>query len=261
MSTATQVKKNIRYVRPSEVEVSPVAQRELRPAWAATIATNMMRDKIGIPILSHRDDTYYVIDGQHRFEALRIAGFGEERVKCEVYEGLTEQEEAELFDGLNDTRRLTTLDRFKVRVTAGRERERDIVRTVKAQGLNIRNGGGAKGITAVAALGKVYDADGPETLGKALRVIRDAYGDLGMRSEVIEGVGLVFGRYNGELTEERAVERLSRRRGGFGGLMTSAEMIRRMTALPKGQCVAAAVVETINAGRGGRKLTDWFSVE
>lgn len=46
--------------------------------------------------------------------------------------------------------------------------------------------------------------------------------------------------------------------GGVNGLLNKAEVIRRSTGNAKGHCVAAAAVEIINAGRGGKKLPSWF---
>jgi hypothetical protein len=244
------------FVRVNNIKVSSNAQREFRRHKAATIAANLDPDKIGVPVLSLRDGHYWVIDGQHRVAALKIIGYGETKIECDVYRDLTEREEAELFDGLNDALKVSTLDKFLVRVTAHRERECAIEAAVRNQGYTVGSGKGRIG--AVSALGKVYDMAGQDRLEVALRIIRDSYGDSGMRAEIIEGVGLVTHRYNGQLSEERAVEKLSALNGGMSGLISKSEVIRRTVGRPKAHCVAAAVVETINSGRGGKKLPDWW---
>ena len=46
--------------------------------------------------------------------------------------------------------------------------------------------------------------------------------------------------------------------GGVHGLLGKAENLRRATGNQKGHCVAAAAVEIVNAGRGGKKLPSWW---
>lgn len=247
---------HLRWVPVAAIKVSPNAQRKFRTHKAERIAANFDVDKIGTPIVSHRDGHYWVIDGQHRVAALRLMGWDDQQVQCDVREGLDERAEAELFDGLNDSLRVSVLDRFLIRCTAHRPRECDIARTVQAQGLRI--GEGRDDIGCVSALGKVYDVAGPDRLGMALRIIRDAYGERGMRAEVVEGMGLVAHRYNGQIDEAKAVEKLTGAMGGMGGLLNRASLIKRQLGRPRGHCVAAAIVETLNAGRGGKKLPDWW---
>jgi hypothetical protein len=95
-------------------------------------------------------------------------------------------------------------------------------------------------------------------LSRALRIIRDAYGEAGLDGPVIEGIGLVCQRYDGDLSEQRAVERLSSVHGGVSGLISRAAQLRQSTGSAAAQCVAAAAVEVINRGSGGRKLPGWW---
>lgn len=248
---------SVQWVRVSDIHVSSHAQRDLRPHMAEKIAVEFDPDKLGVPVVNKRDGRYWVIDGQHRVEALKLIGYGDQLIECQVYDGLDEKAEAEMFLGLNTKLSMSALDKFLVALTAQRKRELNIARAVESQGLSV--GPGAGHIGAVGALGKVYDIAGGERLSAALRLLRDSYGTSGMRAELIEGMGLVTHRYNGQLDEEKAVDKLSSIRGGMSGLLTRAELIRRQIGRPKAHCVAAAVVETINAGRGGKKLPDWWS--
>lgn len=72
---------------------------------------------------------------------------------------------------------------------------------------------------------------------------------------------MVCARYDSLLDEQRAIELLSKARGGVNGLLGKAETIRRQTGGTKFHCVAAGAVEIINAGRGGKKLPAWFRSE
>lgn len=64
-----------------------------------------------------------------------------------------------------------------------------------------------------------------------------------------------------DLAEDRAVKALSGAMGGVNALMGKAEFLRKQTGNPKAHCVAAAAVELINSGRGGRKLPSWWRSE
>ena len=139
--------------------------------------------------------------------------------------------------------------------------ESDIDRNVRALGLHITSTRAGGGIAAVATLRRVYDRGGAAVLSRALRIIRDAYGEAGLDGPVIEGIGLVCQRYDGQLPEQRAIERLSSVHGGVSGLISRAGQLRQSTGSAAAQCVAAAAVELINRGSGGRKLPGWWRNE
>lgn len=249
---------HLRWVPVSLMRTSPVAQREINPARVDYIAANFDPEDLGNPTVSRRGDVYYIIDGQHRVEALKQIGWGDQQIQCWTYDGLTEQDEAERFLKLNDTLTVNALARYRIGVTAERPVECDIDRIVRANGLVVSLDTIPGAVRAVGTLRRVYDrSDGP-TLGRALRIIRDAYGDVGLEAPVIDGIGHLCQRYNGELHEETAVERLAAINGGVNGLLGKAEQLRRSTGQPKGQCVAAAAVEIINSKRVGPKLPSWW---
>jgi hypothetical protein len=108
-----------------------------------------------------------------------------------------------------------------------------------------------------SALRKVH-ARGDATLARSLKLIRDAWGDSGFEAPVIDGIGLLCHRYNGELDFDFAVQKLGDTHGGVNGVLNRAEVLRRQTGNQKAQCVAAAAVEIINAGRGTKKLAPWW---
>lgn len=243
------------------MRVSPLAQRDLKPYRVKKLAAELDLEQIGTPTVNERAAHFYVIDGQHRIEALREIGWGDQQIQCWTYIGLTEEDEAEKFLKLNDTLPVSAFSKFKVGVQAGREAEGDIDRIVRAQDLRISMDCTEGSIRAVGALRKVYHQAGPGQLARTLRIVRDAYGDAGLSSAVISGIGLVCARYDAVLDEQRAVINLSKAHGGVQGLLNKAETIRRATGGQKSHCVAAAAVDIINSGRGGKKMAGWFRLE
>ncbi|HEX6970257.1 MAG TPA: DUF6551 family protein [Micromonosporaceae bacterium] len=252
----------LRWVPLSKVRVNPLAQREINEARVDKLASDFDPEQFGTPTVNMRGEHFYVIDGQHRIEALR-RWFGDgqwenQQIQCWTYEGMSESEEAEAFLKLNDTLAVVALAKFRVSVQAGRPEESDVDRIVRAQGLRVTRDKGDGAIGAVGTLMRIYRRADGVTLGRTLRIIRDAYGDPGLEAPVIDGIGLLCQRYNGELEDKRAVERLSGVHGGVNGLLGRAETLRKQTGNARNHCVAAAAVDIINAGRGGKKLPSWW---
>ena len=248
----------LRWVPLAQMRVNPLAQRDLNQARVNRLAAAFDIEQMGNPAVSHRGGWYYLVDGQHRIEALKtwLGSWQDQQVQCWCYEGLTEAHEAELFLKQNDTLTVGAFAKFKVAVQAGRHAEADVDRIVRALGLRIARGNG--GISAVATLRRVYHRGGPAVLSRALRIIRDAYGDAGLDGPVIDGVSLLCQRYDGQLPEQRAIQRLSSAHGGVSGLVSRAGQLRQSTGSAAADCVAAAAVEIINRGQGGTKLSSWW---
>jgi hypothetical protein len=215
-------------------------------------------EQVGIPTVNKRSGSFYIIDGQHRVEAMREIGWADQQIQCQVYDGLTESEEAEKFLKLNDVLAVSAFARFRVGVQAGREVECDVDRIVRAAGCVVTQDQTEGAISAVGTLIRIYDRGGPRVLARTLRIARDAYGTAGLVAASLDGIGLVCGRYNGELEDQVAIAKLSKIHGGVNGLLGKAEVIRRSTGQARSHSVAAAVVEIVNAGRGGKKLPSWF---
>jgi hypothetical protein len=228
----------LRWVPLSKIKVNPAAQREMKQYRVDHILANLDLDQLGNPVLNERDGSYWVIDGQHRIEALRQFGFTDETIQCWVHVGLSEQEEAKRFLLLNDTLTVDALAKYRAAIVS-----KDDV---------------PGAIGAVNTLRRVYGRSGPVGLGRTLRIIHKSFGDSGLEAAVIDGIGLLCQRYNGELEESVAIERLSRLSAGANGLLGDAEKLRRSTGAYKSHCVAAAAVDVINRGKGGRKLPSWW---
>jgi hypothetical protein len=248
----------------AQMRVPPalICQREFRKAHGDRIAAELDLNKLGYPIINHRDGNYWVVDGQHRIYALKENGFGKDMLDCEVYEDLSDAEMADIFLGRDARKPIPVYDKFHVACTAGRKRERDIQRAVEANGQKISRSND-DGISAVASLGVVYDRSGDVVLGQVVRTINLGFGGdpLAFNSSIIEGLGLLFNRYNGKTNEKQLGSKLSDLRQGAKELLRKAEAIRARTGNQKKQCVAAAAVDIYNKGLGprdGHRLPSWW---
>lgn len=256
----------IRPVNIADMRIAPVhvTQRPFRPAWGRKLAATLELANLGLPVINHRDGVFWVIDGQHRIYALKENGFGQDNVDCEVYENLTDVEAAGIFIGRNDSKTVPLFDKFHVACTAEYPRELAIRRAVETQGMKISRNKEEGCISAIGALGKVFDgAGGGKTgevvLGQVVRTCRDAFASdpTGFDGSVIEGLGLIFNRYNGRTHEKDLASRLAQTQHGVRGLLRRAESQKERTGNQKAQCVAASIVEIYNKG-SKHKLPSWW---
>ncbi|HVX20932.1 MAG TPA: DUF6551 family protein [Acidimicrobiales bacterium] len=247
------------WVPVAEMLVNPAAQREYREARADELAAAFDLDAIGSIVLNEREGHWYIVDGQHRVEALKKIGYSDQSVLCDCFHGLTEQQEADLFLKLNDRLAVRPFDQFKVGVTAAHTAPTDIRRIVMGAGLRISSNGDTNSIGAVAALRSVYREGGEVVLGRALRILRDSWGgaSLAFSSENIRGIGMLCQRFDGRLDDKALVQKLAALPGGAAGFKGKVATTSRVIGRPKAHCVAAVAVETLNQGNR-KKLPDWW---
>jgi len=247
-----------------DIDFNELAQRSLKQSRVDELATEFDPEQVGFPTVNHRNERYFVVDGHHRIEALKIwlgDDWERQQVQCQCYENLSEEEEAEVFLKLNNVLAVTAFDKFRIGVKAGRPEETEVERVVRQCMLRVSQDQGDGAIAAVGTLMKVYHRGGPQSLARTLLIIRDAYGDSGLEAAVIDGIGLLCHRYNGDLDDGRLVDRLARAHGGVNGLLGKADVLRKQTGNMRAHCVAAAAVEINNGGRGGKKLPSWWRAE
>lgn len=249
----------LRWVALGELGVSVHAQRKFSQTHTESIAAEFDLEKLGFPVVSSRDGSYWIVDGQHRIAAAKMFGFTDtDTIQCEVYEGLTEKEEAEFFLGRDFRRGVHPFDKFRIAVTAERTVETAIQRLANVNGIKISK---SDGISCVGTLKTIYERSGPVVLGRTLRIIRDAYGDAGYDRAVVDGVAMVCARYGDQFSAEDATAKLGNIHGGVNGLLGAAAKLRLQTGNAKSSCVAGAVVEALNKGRAtGKRLASWWKV-
>src|SRR3990167_2976687 len=244
---------HLRWVRVDDIIPSPLGQREFRPAWANEIASNFKLEALGYPVLSLREGVFYVVDGQHRLAAARIFGFGDDALQCEVYEGLTEQDEAELFIERNASKTVEAYSKFKAAVYAQRPAELSIYGVVASLGLTIAKNRGENAVGSVTALGKIRERIGVAGLSRVLRILRDAYGYRGLDGPVMSGLSLVLHRYDGQIDDSLMTARLASTTGGLNGLLQPAGKLKMTTGQNMTQCIAASVVGIYNRDQRSKK--------
>lgn len=257
----------VRPVPIREMRVPPVQiiQRRFSKSQAEEYAANFDPNKLGIVAVNFRDGIYWVVDGQHRVAALKLffAPNDPGVIDCSVYADLSDQEMAELFLGLNTRRTVNQFDNFMVSCTAERALETSIRRVVEANGLRIKQSADADCISAVSSLRRVAERHGTTVLGQSLRALRDGLtGDAkAFDGQLVVGMALVYGRFNGKTNEKRMAEALSDVPRGAATLLGKANSLVFKTGNHKTQCIAAVLVDTYNKRVGPRsseRLPSWW---
>ncbi len=167
--------------------------------------------------VSKRGEYYYIVDGQHTFEALKIMHEGEDfLVDCLVFEGLTKEEEAVLFARQNGySKPVSKRDQLKALYTANDKTIMEIMRLVEQAGLEISfmsRSNGPNKIVAVVKLEKIYQNMENEDFVNMLTAIRKAWhGDKdSLAAEILGGMYLFYKIYKGQFNEKKLIERLSK---------------------------------------------------
>lgn len=250
------------------MKVDPRAQRLLRRPWIKRHIPLFDPNQIGTIVVSRRaDGTLWVIDGQHRVELLRACGWGETAIYCEIFDGLTIQEEAALFLKRNDRISVRAFDKFMASLTEQNEAACAIDRIVRDTGLRIAEGNNEGSVAAVTALQHVYsgarvasEREGAASLKKTLHALIAAWDKAAanFQGPIIEGVGLLFLRYGSKIDQEWLVAKLAKITGGAAKLLQRGKAAREVNGGGAGYAIASVIVENYNKGlRGKKKLDGW----
>lgn len=151
---------------------------------------------IPLTVCAGDDDTYSVIDGQHRLMGARKRG-GINKLPCYVISADSVQEQAAHFAALNENRvRMHTVDLYHARVAAGKPIAIKVQRLCTATGISIckapfQTSKMPAGTTqAVGTLERAIERHSYEVVVRALTVLRTSYPDTPgqLRSRMIEAM-------------------------------------------------------------------------
>ncbi len=206
----TNNKQKIENIMLSEITVGAY-QRNVSDARALRIAKAFDTAKVGVLIVSKRDGKYYIIDGQHRLNAMRIHNV--ESANCIVLEGLTYEEESDYFRNQNkDCRGLSLQDRFLAGVEAGDEMCIKINAIINKNGFIMNRSNrsrDSKSLNAVKATELICELYGYEIFDKTLEFIAATWpGDVHAKQrEILVGVSAFINTHGAQITKERFISR------------------------------------------------------
>ena len=198
---AKEVEQRIECV-PLERIVTEQYQRILNMKNVAGIVKNFDPAKLGVLVVSHREDgTYAVLDGQHRLTALRRLGY--DAANCIVLEGMTIQQEADYFRRQNENKQsLRINDTFNASLWAEDAESLRIKELMDKYGFRHGKSGQPMCICAIGALQRILRRFGNRTLELTLACIAATWphDSTILRGEMLAGLGEFWRRYGEKLT-------------------------------------------------------------
>lgn len=156
------------------MDIDRTYQRKVVPSHINALKANWNDEAAGALIVSHRDDRFYVVDGQNRMFAAHA--LGKEMLHCQIHDGKTQKDEAKIFmDQDNIKRKLNGGDIIKSGVVA-ESKECVMVRDICAEfGINpYREYKTEMGTLSGANQAmRIVKIQGPERLRQIFALIRD----------------------------------------------------------------------------------------
>lgn len=235
-------------------------QKQLIPAKVKQLRQEWNIDSVGVITVSIRHDraawaidgqTAWVIDGQHRVHAALGEGLGDTKALCHVYRNLTIEEEARKFLDLNNAKSVTGFDRYRAGLVAKDPICLGVQATLERYGLGIAGQARADGYVAcVAQVLALYERD-PQLLDQVCGVLSEAWGTRAAAWErvPVAAMGLLLGRFNGEVDHAVLSKKLSKYRGGPGALQGDAKGLAGYRPITLTRAAAEIIRDTYNKSR------------
>lgn len=214
-------------------------------------------DKLGTIMLSMRaDGRFAILDGNHRVQAARKKGITE--MFARVFIDKTYKEEADLFVAFNTVNRPSALDRFRARLEMEELKATEIQQILEKHGMTVAlQGAVVGGVSAVAALDKLYDEQGPTGVYEVVNLLHRAWGNerRAWVTQMIEGMRQFWLRYHNEVDKVRLVDRL-RLVTPERVLAQSGIVVRKHANMST--MVGQTVAEQYNTGLRSNRLSEWI---
>lgn len=198
------------WIDPSTITIDLRVQRPSDLTRVVELAKVWDADKMGTIIVSDRTDgTRVALDGRTRLAAKARAGV-KGLVHAQIYTGLTLEQEASMFLAYNNSKPVSALDKFLVRVTEGDPTAVAISGILHAHGWRVMKGGMDGTVQAVNALERAYTrgaADGGLIVGEIMGSITKAWGYdfAGANASLIGGLAELFLRYGDKVDRSKLV--------------------------------------------------------
>ena len=199
----------------TDLKVDHAYQRDITPGRVREIVENFDPDLLGTFMVSRRSNgTQFLLDGQTRQAALIDMNWGDQRVPCLVYSGLSKTDEARIFVGANVTRtKPGAVAIFKGRLAAGDEFTREVHETCMKHGYmqeikhtNLKHGA----IMSPAAVVAIATRGGMDILDRTLAVTSSAWPGQHVNAPMLKALAIFLTQYGPALQMERLVTVLAR---------------------------------------------------
>jgi hypothetical protein len=256
-----QPKTKLLRIRADELAIHPTAQRAIVKAHLKYLTEKLDLDALGTlhavkyPIKGV--EKLWIVDGQHRWQALIDNGFGEWIVDVMVHLDIVDDVGAnKVFLKLNTRKGQTAFERFAAGVRAKFADEVSVANVCRNRGLKIKPGTADGCVACVGTLLDIQRHDSGRTLHSTLDVIKDAWGYVSASLEgvIVSGLARVLIQHAKSIEIAVLVQKLAKYPGGAGALHGDAKGRLTYTRISVSRCVSVIIIETYNSGRRSGKL-------
>lgn len=240
----------LRNLNVNELQTDMSYQSPVKETQVKKIVNNFDKASIDSIVVNRRaNGYYYIIDGQHRVQALKKLGIG--NVLAKIHEGLSVTEESKLYKNINTRPTKSPNSMAKASLKQGDEKAELILFSVLEAGLDIDydNRNPRYGyINAYRSLERVYNKYGSRGLTETLVFIKDAFGieKKTFQGYIIEGFAKFLATYFGDLKMENLLKRLQQK--GFDNLMAEVNK-QRPNFNNKKECLPFVLTDIYNKKR------------
>jgi len=209
-------KPEYRQLYSSKLTVSGVYQRALDNNRVRKIVAAFNSRLVNPIKVSHRDNKYYVFDGQYTLAALKLRnGNSDLLVDCKVFEGLSEADEAILFAEQNGiSRGVESIAKFKARYVA---RDIDVIGMIELTNksglyINFSKSKVPNKITAISKAYKIFKSVSAADYIEILSILKESWegSKESLTMEILGGIYLFHIKYKGKYNRELLINQLSK---------------------------------------------------
>jgi hypothetical protein len=246
-----------------DLEIDRKVQREIySDRKVENIMKNFNPAALGVITVSRRNAvTQVIVDGWHRWSAVKILTDNNGEMLCNVFEDLTLEEEAQLFLDLNDGSQPNVMDRFRARLIVGDPVAADIDKITKYYGWVIQRQGGNGTLQCVQAVERVYRksaaaGDEPNVLQEVVMVLNRAWGNdkHAGSAVIIEALAAFISEYSTKIDFDRLYRRLGEYPGGPSALLNDSQTIAAARRMRIPMAVADQITDNYNRNPTGPGL-------
>jgi hypothetical protein len=253
-----QITRRLELRKPCSIGVDTRVQRELDQARVRELVRNWDDNALDVPKVSQRAGGECIwLDGQHRGAALIQMGRGEVSIECLVYRGLSLQEEAALFRRLNNSKRLSPIDLYRVALT-----EKDATAwkcQMLLDAVRLEVGQGRKNsFTAVNTLWRMVERDAVSA-ERALTLLTLAWGPVreAVEGRLLQGVGDWMLRHGESVVIKAFGDKVAKTTGTPGAFLGQAKALSQMLNISVPDAVADKLTNVYNHNRRTGLLPAW----
>jgi len=187
-------------------------QRKLSQCHIDRMVENFDLNQINPVKVSRRNESYFVINGQHTIETIAMVSRSRKcPVWCMVYDNLEYTHEAKIFaEQQKYTKPLSSFEIFMANLEADSDRHIIIKDIVEQCGLRLASTGRNGCICAVSSLSEIFEKYGYEGLDRTLRlIVRTWEGDTNsLTANMLRGVAYLLATFGKSLRDDLFAERV-----------------------------------------------------